>query len=199
MEVSTTIRKMMANNEIFVPDYQRAYSWETPGENAKSKTHTDVFYADIEEYKNSKAKAPFYFGHFLYEEKSIDKYAIIDGQQRLTTIVIFISALFEKLQAIRELSEDEKVNYEDIIKRGSKIRFSTIGYDNQFFKDYVIEKIKKDDIALLAPTGRASKKLMETTSISASTIHKYLGWDKDTNTFATDEYCPNSQKYILSG
>ncbi len=59
------------------------------------------------------------------------------------------------------------------------------------------KKIKKDDIALLAPTGRASKKLMETTSISASTIHKYLGWDKDTNTFATDEYCPNSQKYVI--
>ena len=59
------------------------------------------------------------------------------------------------------------------------------------------KKIKKDDIALLAPTGRASKKLMETTSISASTIHKYLGWDKDTNTFATDEYCPKSQKYVI--
>lgn len=59
------------------------------------------------------------------------------------------------------------------------------------------KKLKKDDIALLAPTGRASKKLMETTSISASTIHKYLGWDKDTNTFATDEYSPNSQKYVI--
>ena len=59
------------------------------------------------------------------------------------------------------------------------------------------KKLKKDDIALLAPTGRASKKLMETTGISASTIHKYLGWDKDTNTFATDEYSPNGQKYII--
>lgn len=38
---------------------------------------------------------------------------------------------------------------------------------------------------------------METTGISASTIHKYLGWDKDTNTFATDEYSPNGQKYIV--
>ena len=59
------------------------------------------------------------------------------------------------------------------------------------------KKLKKDDIALLAPTGRASKKLMETTGISASTIHKYLGWDKDTNTFATDEYSTNRKKYIL--
>ena len=58
-------------------------------------------------------------------------------------------------------------------------------------------KLKDTDIALLAPTGRAAKKMMETTGISASTIHKYLGWDKDTNTFQTDEYCPKSEKYII--
>jgi len=58
-------------------------------------------------------------------------------------------------------------------------------------------KLKDTDIALLAPTGRAAKKMMETTGISASTIHKYLGWDKDTNTFSTSEYCPKSEKYII--
>ena len=58
-------------------------------------------------------------------------------------------------------------------------------------------KIKDTDIALLAPTGRAAKKMMETTGVSASTIHKFLGWDKDTNTFATDEYSPRSEKYII--
>ena len=59
------------------------------------------------------------------------------------------------------------------------------------------KRLKESDIALLAPTGRASKKLMETTGISASTIHKYLGWDKDSNTFATDEYSPRNEKYII--
>jgi len=154
MEVSTTIRKMMAGNEIFVPNYQRAYAWETPSENNKIKTHTDVFFADIEEYKNSKAKAAFYFGHFLYEEKSKDKYAIIDGQQRLTTIVIFLCALFEKLELSRKLSEDEIEYKEDMILRNSKIRFSTIGYDNQFFIDYVIKKSKKDKRGIETESAR---------------------------------------------
>ena len=58
-------------------------------------------------------------------------------------------------------------------------------------------KAKIDDIALLAPTGRAAKKIMETTNISAFTIHKYLGWDKERNTFMVDEYSPNSEKYII--
>ena len=58
-------------------------------------------------------------------------------------------------------------------------------------------KLKDKDIALLAPTGRAAKKMMETTGRSASTIHKYLGWDKDNNTFEVDEYSPNPEKYII--
>lgn len=59
------------------------------------------------------------------------------------------------------------------------------------------KRVRDNDIALLAPTGRAAKKMMETTGLPAYTIHKYLGWDKDTNTFATDEYCPNKEKYII--
>lgn len=58
-------------------------------------------------------------------------------------------------------------------------------------------KLKDTDIALLAPTGRASKKMMEATGISACTIHKYLGWDKETNKYSIDEYNPNPQKYII--
>ncbi len=29
MEASTTIKQMLAGNRIFVPTYQRAYSWDT--------------------------------------------------------------------------------------------------------------------------------------------------------------------------
>ncbi len=54
-----------------------------------------------------------------------------------------------------------------------------------------------NDIALLAPTGRAAKKLMETTLRPASTIHKFLGWDKDTDTFNIDEFNPTNHKYVI--
>ncbi len=57
--------------------------------------------------------------------------------------------------------------------------------------------LRDKDIALLAPTGRAAKKMMETTGMPAYTIHKYLGWDKDTNTFEVDEFNPNPDKYII--
>ena len=57
--------------------------------------------------------------------------------------------------------------------------------------------IKEQKIALLAPTGRAAKKLMDTTGIPAYTIHKYLCWDKDANLFQVDEANPNTQEYII--
>ena len=58
-------------------------------------------------------------------------------------------------------------------------------------------QINPEKLALLAPTGRAARKLMETTGIPASTIHKYLRWDKENNSFEVNEYCPNKEQYII--
>ena len=52
-------------------------------------------------------------------------------------------------------------------------------------------------IALLAPTGRAAKKLSESTSLPASTIHRYLKWNKDANDFGVNEFMPNHHKLII--
>lgn len=57
--------------------------------------------------------------------------------------------------------------------------------------------IKPEKLALLAPTGRAARKLMDTTGVPAYTIHKYLKWDKDNNSFGADQYNPNKEEYII--
>lgn len=45
-------------------------------------------------------------------------------------------------------------------------------------------------IALVAPTGRAAKRLSEVCDMPASTIHRLLKWDVNTNTFNHDEEHP---------
>lgn len=146
MEPSTTIRGMMRGIKLIVPTYQRAYSWDTPGDKSSTRnTQTDVFLEDLEEYMKSGAMNPYYFGHFLFEQKDKDLFYVIDGQQRLTTIVIFLSALFAQLKKYRVLNEEERFLFEDIIKRGDNfVHFSTVEYDNQLFKDYVIEQTRRD-------------------------------------------------------
>ena len=39
--------------------------------------------------------------------------------------------------------------------------------------------LSHEDIALLAPTGRASKRMAESVGAPAYTIHKYLKWNKN--------------------
>ena len=135
---------MMAGNKIVVPNYQRAYSWDTPIKSGNRNTHTDVFLSDLEEH--NKSSAPYYFGHFLFQKRNAEdnEFYVIDGQQRLTTIVIFLSALFKELKTIRNLTEDEKDRYEDMVKRRSTIHFSTVDYDNQLFVNYVIAQTRSD-------------------------------------------------------
>ncbi|MFR1294996.1 MAG: AAA family ATPase [Coprobacillus cateniformis] len=45
-------------------------------------------------------------------------------------------------------------------------------------------------IAMVAPTGRASKRLSEVTGLEACTIHRLLKWDLHTNTFAVNAQNP---------
>ena len=94
MEASTTIEKMLSGNELFVPNYQRAYSWSTDLEGKKVK-QVNQFLIDLEDYINSSTTSKYYFGHFLFKQRSDESYDVIDGQQRLTTIVIFLAALFK--------------------------------------------------------------------------------------------------------
>ena len=44
------------------------------------------------------------------------------------------------------------------------------------------------NIALLAPTGRASKRMSESTNLPATTIHRFLKWNKETDEFMINEY-----------
>ena len=45
-------------------------------------------------------------------------------------------------------------------------------------------------VILTAPTGRAAKRLTDLTGIEASTIHRLLKWDMNTNEFGMNEENP---------
>jgi len=72
-----------------IPVYQRAYSWEKQN----WETFLDDLLEQIEGHHN------YFFGNLLLEViKKNRKYEIIDGQQRITTLTIFMRALLNVLK-----------------------------------------------------------------------------------------------------
>ena len=59
------------------------------------------------------------------------------------------------------------------------------------------EKAAEREIALLAPTGRAAKRMSDVTGLLASTIHRFLKWDKTSNTFSFNKYNKRGEKLII--
>lgn len=53
------------------------------------------------------------------------------------------------------------------------------------------------ELALLAPTGRASKRMSEATLFPATTIHRFLKWNKENNRFGIDEYNKDNSRLII--
>lgn len=54
-----------------------------------------------------------------------------------------------------------------------------------------------DKIALLAPTGRAAKRMSDATGMPASTIHRFLKWSRDTNKFQVNEYNRSKVEFVI--
>lgn len=55
----------------------------------------------------------------------------------------------------------------------------------------------QEKVALLAPTGRAAKRMTETTGLRASTIHRFLKWQRDTNKFQVNEYNKSKVEFVI--
>ena len=63
---------------------------------------------------------------------------------------------------------------------------------NELKRESLVEEIR-----LLAPTGRASKRMSEATLLPASTIHRFLKWNKETNEFGVNAFHKDHGKLII--
>lgn len=83
-----SIQQLFRQSDCFrIPAYQRAYSWENK--------QCAQFLEDLFEQKGKR----YYLGQFLFEREGTTLF-IIDGQQRLTTTILFLSAI-TKLKLVK--------------------------------------------------------------------------------------------------
>ena len=120
------------NNHYEIPLYQRDYDWEI--------THLEEFWSDLINHVDEPETEKYFFGTVILvkENKGNYVFTVVDGQQRLTTSIIFITALRdfmdEKIQNIDcnssfinhftqiDCGKNSKVEYNKIQNNSSKSR-----------------------------------------------------------------------------
>lgn len=101
--------KIFLNNEYYIPNYQREYSWETD--------QIEEFWSDLVETISLDEEITHFFGQIVvHNDESSKKKYIIDGQQRTITSIIFLHVLKVKYHQLYKDSDNSLIeaNYAEM-------------------------------------------------------------------------------------
>ena len=107
---SLEIKKILQGNKFLIPEYQREFAWGI---------------SEVEELINDlndiNANDKYFIGHMVFEgRENGDIFQIIDGQQRITTIVIIICALRDIFYERNECDLADPLNDKYIIHKDDR-------------------------------------------------------------------------------
>ena len=152
--MATTKENLRKLSQIFtdtvkfiVPDYQRGYSW--------GKEQLDALWEDLENLSEPRSH---YTGMFTFSKnEAADTYDIVDGQQRMTTLVILINEMLSRIDggiAGGMSVEDYRKKYLFSQKYGSiqldyRFQYSVDNPSDVFFKTKIL--CTEDTAAFLQP------------------------------------------------
>jgi len=97
------------SDSYFIPLYQRNYSWKP---DQIDQLFNDIRYEDENYYVGNLLVVP----HEQQGKNVSDAYDVIDGQQRLTTISLFLLAIWQRAE---EISNNENTSKSDVKKTGT--------------------------------------------------------------------------------
>ncbi|WP_288403221.1 DUF262 domain-containing protein [uncultured Acinetobacter sp.] len=126
-----TLSEIFTNNFFQIPDYQRGYAWD--------EKQIDELLKDIDHLLLDSSAVRHYTGTLVLSQSKnqVNQYNIVDGQQRLTTLVIFlkcISLFADKVQkesiTIKYLKRGDLGNDQFILKLNSDT--------NKFFEKVIL-------------------------------------------------------------
>jgi uncharacterized protein with ParB-like and HNH nuclease domain len=137
---------------FFIPRYQRPYAWTLE---ETEELHDDLWTACTADEQEMAEKDPYFLGSIvLIKEEHQPKSEIIDGQQRLTTLVILMSVL-------RHLLPDGADAISDYLRQKGKIfeemkdefRLTLRRQDAEFFEKHIQQENGLSALEKLNPGG----------------------------------------------
>lgn len=140
-----SLTDLLSTSMLSVPQFQRAYAWE-------ENPHVRDFIKDLEDQSRTQS-SPYFLGTILLTVvagNSGDRfrhYAVVDGQQRLTTACILVSAAMARLSKLCPANDLTADCHDLFIRSGRRRKFRTIQEDESFFERFVIglEEAKDED------------------------------------------------------
>ena len=142
---STTLNNFLIGPRLFdIPVYQRNYAWE---EKNLEDLWEDLYYLD--------PSKQHYFGTVLLKHsgqtrdlvQTFERFDVIDGQQRLTTILILLREIIAQMKTIT----DEQIHGAALtlegqyLKQGVHYKLNPLGDDGDFFQKYIIGEMNDPD------------------------------------------------------
>lgn len=151
-----SLTEIFNNNFFRIPDYQRGYAWKDE--------HLEAFWDDIESLnpnrvhytglltvapidKSEVEKMDKWQDDLWLFDKWLKAFYIIDGQQRITTIIILLNSILNRYKAEEGINFQTKTYWVDkfLFQQYSNFRSFLFGYEkdnpsDEFFKTKILEQ-----------------------------------------------------------
>ncbi len=120
------------NKYFQIPDFQRPYCW--------NEQNINEFLDDLESAVN--VKTNHYFGTIVFVPENNNVWTLIDGQQRATTVLLFMTAIYHLVKADSSksaiphdaINESFLFNKHDYTGESNRIKLRTVVNDNAHFE-----------------------------------------------------------------
>lgn len=142
MSNQQSLNQFFTRKVLAVPQYQRSYAWE--------KQNIRELYEDIQEAYETNSS--HYIGTVvLARTKDKDVFNIVDGQQRITTIIMFINAIIQSLDDDRDKDYYKRF----YIKSKDQYKLTPLQRDVVFFNNII------DGDLSIEPHSKSQRYLLE--------------------------------------